>query len=54
VALDDNNIAKNGVNDVEQIAPAVVRTFGNNALSGLGSDVSGTLTGASRHGVFVS
>ena len=49
VALNDNNIAKNGVNDVEQISPAVVRTFGNNALSGLGSDVSGTLTGASRH-----
>jgi len=49
VALNNNNIARNGVNDIERIAPAVVRTFSNNALTGLGSDVSGSLTGASPH-----
>ncbi len=43
VALNNNNIARNAVNDIERIAPAVVRTFVNNALSGNASDVSGAL-----------
>jgi len=44
VGLSNNTIARNGDNDLQQVAPAVVRTFGNNALTGNGSgDVSGSL-----------
>jgi hypothetical protein len=49
VGINDNSIARNGVNDIQQFSPAIVRTFGTNALSGFASDVSGSLTGASRY-----
>ena len=49
VSLNDNMIAHNAVNDIQQLAPATVLTFSTNALTGGGSDVSGSLTGASRH-----
>jgi hypothetical protein len=49
VALNNNNIARNAVNDIERISPAIVRTFQNNALTGNGSDVSGSIANVSPH-----
>ena len=44
VALNHDTIARNATNDIQQMAPAVVRNFGSNALTGNGAgDVSGSL-----------
>jgi len=44
VGLNHNTIARNATSDIQQVAPAVVRTFQNNALTGSGAgDVSGAL-----------
>jgi hypothetical protein len=48
VGLNHDTIARNGTNDIQQMSSAVVRTFGNNALTGNASgDVSGSLTSVS-------
>ena len=45
VGLNHDTIARNATNDIQQISSAVVRRFGNNALTGNASgDVSGSLT----------
>ena len=47
IQITANSIARNGDFDLQQSRTGVIRTFGNNALTAGGSDVSGTLTGAS-------
>jgi hypothetical protein len=45
VGLNHSTIARNGTHDIVQGSTTIVRTFGNNALTGDGaSDVSGSLS----------
>ena len=44
VELDGNTIVRNAFHDIDVVAPAVVRTAGNNTLTGDPPDILGTLT----------
>ena len=48
VDLDGNTIVRNAFHDIDVTAPAVIRTSGNNTLTGDSTDVLGTLTANPR------
>ena len=47
IEINGNTIARNADFDLVQSGTGVIRTFGNNALTGGGAGISGTLTGVS-------